>query len=1331
MAREREVLIKLKTVDEGSVRTINLISTALKNLQREISKPVSDTADKTASYKSTSYASAIKNVDRIRTENLRAEKIIAAEITRSDTALANSKIRINRDAAKNISEDFIRAYKRIRHEADITSKNTSSIFGSVLGGSFFGSLGAKAVSSFTSAIGALPSIVSDIFAKSADFSQATVSLAQFSGSLGAAQEKILQLTQVAAATPGLSFSSAVEGQKRLQAIGFEADKATEILVGLAKVRLLSGSTKQDFDATILNLTQIASGGQKVGQEIRELIGRMPAFAAVIRKEFGTLSGEVLNKLDPKEFVSRLAVATSSMNAEFASSSQAAENLSDAIDRIKIAVGSIIEQNPEVIALLRLMANEIDGVSGSLATNESAQRSAFSTFVSGLAKGTVAAANFADEFQTKFRGLTNDLSTRLSNAADVFGGVVNLTLQSIKTLGVGAVAGIATVFDLMLNGFQKSVNQMIETINRVTVNLPVPQIPLVPIVESVSSFAEQMRAEAVASFQKIGIANNLLYRNLESNSRRSTANELGNIKAKEDAELRSYNRTRTFNNLVERERKAVEKRKGQTFEKQSGFDSGGAAGTGTSGGKKKKTKSEADRITDSLLDSVQLRKIAEGLGFVVTSTIGGKHNLGSKHGKGLAIDVRTRDKTPQEIEFLIGELEKKGVFVRDERRRPKGQKVYGGPHLHLEDARLHGGRVRKNEEGFERFIADKSAAATKAARESETRALVAAANLTRTLPDTDVIRDYNRLLVEAAEKIGGIQESIEQTTERFKGFRERPTIEDAAETRERPEKVNPFADTAAAIKALDERRKNIGNEILDASVRYGISLGENKLDLEVELELLKRRNLEFEASNDFIEQQGLQIRTIGDIEKELIALRLQNADTQFVANRRLIDSKSEEKSLKEEITQLQDRLANNGINDGLEIQAALLRDVLGLRRQELDAVISINRSQLELSQKGVFSQAQSDAKVFEFLNQNIKSTTDLVTDFRIGIGESFFAAIDAPFKAISDRLSGLNPIIKGLAQTFLNLANDIVRAFSQKIIMRLLGLDGGGSSQQSGFGGGSASGGGGFLQNIFGSIFGGGSSGNRSAVGTSGGNLNLGSIFGGATGNSGIFNFGGGGAASAATRPRIFDPISAIGANTRGIGAGQGGFFSGNRLAGGIGIAGLIATLAGSALGGTAGSVLTGAGAGIGVVASLASLFPKVGAFAGPLGLAVGAGIGGLTALFASIIGRNSRRKKEEKLRTEYLTTAFADLKGFDQLINDVRALRIEPSSAITQGESLGSTIRTQYIAQANALKDKKTRNIALKDVSRIEKRKPSKQSKAVIRRFLATIKTVAKVKSCV
>ncbi len=83
------------------------------------------------------------------------------------------------------------------------------------------------------------------------------------------------------------------------------------------------------------------------------------------------------------------------------------------------------------------------------------------------------------------------------------------------------------------------------------------------------------------------------------------------------------------------------------------------------------------------DYRELAAFARQHGFTVTSTTGGSHNTGSAHYQGRAVDVRTRDHSAAEVEQFMREARAAGYHVGDERRRPAGQRVWSGPHVHLE------------------------------------------------------------------------------------------------------------------------------------------------------------------------------------------------------------------------------------------------------------------------------------------------------------------------------------------------------------------------------------------------------------------------------------------------------------------------------------------------------------------------------------------------------------------------------------------------------------------------------------------------------------------------
>ncbi|MES2533355.1 MAG: diguanylate cyclase [Pseudomonadota bacterium] len=67
---------------------------------------------------------------------------------------------------------------------------------------------------------------------------------------------------------------------------------------------------------------------------------------------------------------------------------------------------------------------------------------------------------------------------------------------------------------------------------------------------------------------------------------------------------------------------------------------------------------------------------------ITSTNGGKHNTGSLHYSGRALDVGMARESPEQQEAIKAQLEAAGYRVRDERKRPAGQAVWSGPHLHV-------------------------------------------------------------------------------------------------------------------------------------------------------------------------------------------------------------------------------------------------------------------------------------------------------------------------------------------------------------------------------------------------------------------------------------------------------------------------------------------------------------------------------------------------------------------------------------------------------------------------------------------------------------------------
>lgn len=391
---------------------------------------------------SNAKTAAKKAVGDLEREVQASQKRVADAHKKTERVISDSQKTVTREA---INQEKIRerSHKNYLRSLETGAKQTAarmrSTFSDVFAGTF---LGVSASAAVTAGFSRVFAGLQTAFQKSLDFSQMKTSLAQFEGSMSAAEDRIKSLLKVAQDTPGLGFLSAIDGQKRLMAIGFEGDRATKILTGLSKVRVLSGATKEDFDAMLINLVQIASGGQKVTQELREMAGRMPAIVDVIQKEFGAIDGS-LNEIDPKEFVSRLADAMSKTQADANQTGLAVENLQDSFDRLYIAIGSIIEQNPEIVAGINFVTRALDGNTNALMDNESGVRRNAEGWASWLGKIPVRVANGLELMGTGFQNLGRLVAAVGLSIYGAMQGIVMAVLAPVNTV-IAAVNKLKSV-----------------------------------------------------------------------------------------------------------------------------------------------------------------------------------------------------------------------------------------------------------------------------------------------------------------------------------------------------------------------------------------------------------------------------------------------------------------------------------------------------------------------------------------------------------------------------------------------------------------------------------------------------------------------------------------------------------------------------------------------------------------------------------------------------------------------------------------------------------------------------------------------------------------------
>lgn len=546
----------------------------------------------------------------------------------------------------------------------------------------------------------------------------------------------------------------------------------------------------------------------------------------------------------------------------------------------------------------------------------------------------------------------------------------------------------------------------------------------------------------------------------------------------------------------------------------------------------------------------------------------------------------------------------------------------------------------------------------------------------------------------------------------------PTAEGVDKFRADNLKIIQNAESSALQKQIDQQQKlvdlqrEISDKRIDDLTKQGLTPEEIKAERKAqELEELPDRQKLAKLQDDqrlleithLKESNDLYQKSIAGITAYNTALAAGDpAATAFAQNRAVTARLSEEGAALEKLIQLQDRLKNSDKLDQLEIEAAKLQDIINLRHQEVEAVISINRSQAELSQKLVYSQTQADARVLEFLRSQ-KGITEIISDAKINAISTAYGQLDNVIGRLTAKMGAFGNVIKDLLSNLLKLA---LNSIFQKLFT--------GTSPTGGLFGGQQTGQRGGVFGGIGNILTGGG-------GRGGGFGNVG------PGGTPLFNpntgIGGGGFASLGPNPtnqQISELLLGQAANvdqerllsqggaavglpavslsgsltqTLALAAPTVGFGIGSAIGGGSGLGGILGGIGGLALGGAAGVALLG-GAGASIFATggaLASFGGAAALLTNPFTIAAGAAL----LVGAYFINRSKVRRKEEGIRDEAITSA---LKALDKLIEGVNNDRIDGTGALEQADQ----IRERYVQEMRQLKDSKTRRHALQDVSRLD-----------------------------
>lgn len=1291
---ERAVKIKFKAVDD-TTKVIDTIDQKLKQIEREAGK-----AKPKSSWDVSSYKAALSDIQRLQKENLRWEKTISREIEQNDKQTASNKIR----EAKRGTNAVIAEIKQIGQASKQSASTSSSFFSSIFGASFFGTLGANAVSALTSKFAQIPSIIRGILDEAVAISQERAnalkgleSITVFKGiDSSAATAAVQNLKLVKAGI--VDIGSASNALKSLLQTNFTLDESIQLIERFSDTSAFGKQSSLSYSRAIESigealknnnpllldnagmsknlsviLKELGKSEQDAGNLASDASVRMAAFSGIMKETQGSVG-------DADKLIQGYTGSVAALD-------MAQQNL-------YAAIGNVITQNPELIALIRVLTGEVNSTAESFEYSGEAIKG-FNYQLEGIPEP-------ADNAGDSLNRTTSSLSSLILKT-EIFGARFDATMKSAQ-LVAGQLANVARIvgrsvavgmYQIVESVLILPINTAIEKINSLSSYFPGiaggGQLPTIPV--SRSGLYGEIYGEETAEIYKKRLEIKDIWKQTESRvqSLRDDFNQFRNQPTPSSA-------------LVSR---------ANTSSANSGDSaSGGGSGGGGGGRGRRRT-----AISKGERDYNDLKKFAEGLGFDVTSTTGGKHNAGSLHGQGKAIDVRTRNKTAQEIADFIAEALKKGMRVVDERIRPPGSKVWGGEHLHIEEnfakesflnpslsygntpinllRKLDNDRFEKRPGVNNRELSD---FLTKQADETRVRGLIENFSKLGIVPGGGSLSEIQKLLAQDAEQAGTVQPTLDDVLEKFKQIQSEKTILNAG-----------VIETQTTISTEIEKQLD-QDEIALQNQRESLNLGERFIALTQAItnhegivnNLIEDRVLAQEEELDNLNKQY-------DVQQALFGFDFYKKYEQDILVLR------EKMALQQDIFDLENRIATQGMNNAERYKRAWLEAIYEVKDANTQAVESQIRSQVQLANATVVSNDQIRAKVLGHLASQ-KTVNDAYADGIISIYDKIGGKIDSVFDNINEKAGGflaiftepakaitknfLSNITTNLLDTFLpefgglqtqtdnpiarpvveiiSKSNDLLTEIRNAVSVNQIvpGVASGG-----GFGG---SGGGGFFGGIGGllkGVLGGGGNGTPAfSPNTSNGDgySSVGSLANFANQSFGQ-NIGGGQQQGGG---------SFLG-NLRGL-FGKGGVFGsqgfGNNV-GTYGAVGSLASLFGGMVGGRAGGFISGAGGGLALGAQIGTMF-------GPWGTAIGAGIGALVGGIASLFSNPGNKEKDAASQGRILLH-----KELNKILEGVskRPPSIQSDTAISNAE----TLLAEYYKLLDTLKVRKVREGSIRDTRRL------------------------------
>lgn len=1205
-------------------------------------------------------------------------------------------------------------------------------------GAFIGAVAgltfATAIGGITALIGGMKDLTIAGIQAGARLETTTNALAVFTGSTASARAELKEIDEVARNTAGLRLESAEQGFQKLRALGFEANLAKGFIKELGEEKILSGASDEALDKIIFNFAQIASGGQKVSQELREILTQMPSLNSAFFNAFGSLDPKKIQAFFDKDTND----AFNRLNRAMAEAGAATGGLEDAWAKLLdefIIVGREFAE-PILDPLTRSIKEMTVGLDDSkdawgkwgqyvgdiiLGLEVSRREGQKRNDIYNIQQEKLAAMSFTENalFRTKF-GKDSDIpvsETELeayrkrdgNNAlrGGFFGGLNEkgrLERERLQRINDAAKNSPAltqlgkSVYGLTDAEKEQQAKDLKLEQDRAKQADKDRQHQLARIDDYYSSIANirenafdlevaqnETNIVKVFQIQQQNYSNNIKEVN-EFYDRKIALNEgaeeeIYKLEIERNNKLRDLY-TKQEIDRIKFEREQVEKRRINLIE---------ANDLETRG-----MEQVFDRRNVELERNIRLGtvKTVEGYNELIDITQQRENLLSQQIRDEFALRIQDKSLNAQEIVNLekkrdldLAELQDQSLQKTREIEQAKEDAVIKNLTYQREATRETYQFMSGMASQFQKDFFDTSIFSSSTFKNFQEFVLKRSqrSGLTSQIASSDASALVARRIKEDADK--ALPDGTDLTT-RLAILEKYNSLIDVAENRSSKLR-NELNDIERGLPDKYEKFEKLADEI-------GKTAG--AVDVLNEALLAHRQRLDSNDAEREIEYWQEVGKSTTDADKKLEASarlqQAQNAKTRLDYDQNIEKAELYRNSLagiNEEIGLLRSgdvkklgALQDTFNKDKGRETKGLLEQLAFLEMESKDGGTNeMLRQQVELLQYiidlrnreyeavGRIAKAQEDAKDKLIFSKN-RSDADLAEFLTSGKGITEIVS-DARINAITAAYNGLDSVIGKLTAKF-GLFGDVIKDVLSNLIKLALNNVFMKMFFPSGGAGSVSGGGGGLLGQVLG--LGGGAV----TSGASGGGGGLGSI---GLGGIGIHSGGLGGGSNP------YGGLLGAGSATSGAGTGAGG--------GGIGalsgllsnplMAGLLGGAIGARFGGSSTMGRIVGGAGLGGLAGLASF--------GLIGFAPAALLAAPLLIGAFFLGRNAARRRDEKTRNQAMLDAF---KQIDDLIDKVKMDKIDGDSALASFDQ----IRTSYLEMANGLKDGKTRKIAIADVHRLD-----------------------------